>query len=540
MAAPSYEDIPLAFRHGLTAPRGPTGIKGLFRVEHGVPLERVPAVKPPRTLDTLDEMLQSKRIGETLRTTFKPDMTVVPKHVAAAGVVLTFEGFFKEAVVESGHENCRIRKVVFRYHVEDDTCRILESKVENSGIEPGAFMKRHQLPKAGGGVLHWTDFAIGADLNIYGRVFRITGADDFTRRFFSDNGTELEENIPVPADSYTTLRETLKARETGSDPTGYYGKKANPMKRFMEASLGNPSAVQIRGITDTKKKFLDHDRVVLRFHGIWDDTGSVYGSKLKYTIHYYVADDTVEVLEVHEPNCGRQKFGPLLKRQPLPKQVLVTDDRARGIEDDKGSGEYYTADDFTVGSTINVLGRDILLYDADKFTHDWVLANRGVDMKDLVVDVTEPAAAPLAVPPPPHTGYGTEEDSLGSVFHLVLKAPKKDHVKQRKYDGVVLRFDAHIKDASPIDALRKFLVAWYPENDTLAIFEPPQRNTGIVGGKFMAREKIRNADTGNFFATSDFTVGAEIVARGQRFVLDAADGRTAEFLAAAAAEAGDE
>lgn len=43
---------------------------------------------------------------------------------------------------------------------------------------------------------------------------------------------------------------------------------------------------------------------------------------------------------------------------------------------------------------------------------------------------------------------------------LCVQAPKKDHVKQRKYDGVVLRFDAHIKDPSPIDSLRKFLVAW--------------------------------------------------------------------------------
>ena len=43
----------------------------------------------------------------------------------------------------------------------------------------------------------------------------------------------------------------------------------------------------------------------------------------------------------------------------------------------------------------------------------------------------------------------------------VDQAPKKDHAKLKKYDGVVLRFNAVIKDASPIDALRKFLVAWY-------------------------------------------------------------------------------
>jgi hypothetical protein len=61
---------------------------------------------------------------------------------------------------------------------------------------------------------------------------------------------------------------------------------------------------------------------------------------------------------------------------------------------------------------------------------------------------------------PPATGYGTEEDSLGSVLHLIPKVPKKDYMKQRKYDNVILRFDAVIKNPSPVDAVRKFIVAW--------------------------------------------------------------------------------
>ena len=302
------------------------------------------------------------------------------------------------------------------------------AQVENSGIDQGAFIKRHALPKAGGGTVNWTDFKIGGDLQVYGRVFRITAADPFTRvrpstprpplipwlmsmcrrrcgwcwrgirvvlwcwcgntscrrvlaaahpnpspavvwlvqSFCEDNGAPLDANIEVPSDSYATLRQSVKARDTGSDPSGYYGKKANPMKRFMEASLGNPSAVQIRGIRDGKKRFLDQDRVVLRFYGVWDDTTAVYGSKLRFTINYYLADDTVEVLEIHEPNDGRQRFGPLLKRQPLPKRFVITDDRSRGIEDDNGYDDYYTYEDFEIGKTLNVLGRAITLYDSDK------------------------------------------------------------------------------------------------------------------------------------------------------------------------------
>ena len=68
------------------------------------------------------------------------------------------------------------------------------------------------------------------------------------------------------------------------------------------------------------------------------------------------------------------------------------------------------------------------------------------------------------------------------------------------------------------------------------MYEPPQKNTGIIGGKFMAREKVINPDTGHYFATPEFFVGAEVTLRGQRFKLLAADGRTTEFLAAAGSE----
>ena len=37
-------------------------------------------------------------------------------------------------------------------------------------------------------------------------------------------------------------------------------------------------------------------------------------------IHYFLADDTVEIREVHEPNDGRDPFPVLLCRQRLPKR----------------------------------------------------------------------------------------------------------------------------------------------------------------------------------------------------------------------------
>lgn len=61
---------------------------------------------------------------------------------------------------------------------------------------------------------------------------------------------------------------------------------------------------------------------VLRFYAMWDDTTSMFGENRPYVIHYYLADDTVEVREVHKHNDGRDPFPVLIKRQRLPKTFV--------------------------------------------------------------------------------------------------------------------------------------------------------------------------------------------------------------------------
>ena len=43
------------------------------------------------------------------------------------------------------------------------------------------------------------------------------------------------------------------------------------------------------------RSFLENDRNVLRFVGVWDNTKSFGGDRQVYAINYYVADDTIEV-----------------------------------------------------------------------------------------------------------------------------------------------------------------------------------------------------------------------------------------------------
>jgi len=70
---------------------------------------------------------------------------------------------------------------------------------------------------------------------------------------------------------------------------------------------------------DTLKQFLDHDRDVLGFNCLWDDTESVFGDRRELLLHYYLADDTIEILEVVSPNSGRDTAPKFLRRGKLPK-----------------------------------------------------------------------------------------------------------------------------------------------------------------------------------------------------------------------------
>lgn len=76
-------------------------------------------------------------------------------------------------------------------------------------------------------------------------------------------------------------------------------KKDPEMKEFLEKQLGG-------GKVKSQKQFLDNDLKVLRFFSRFDD--------LPYVVHYYLADDTLEIREVHPPNDGRDKFALLLRR----------------------------------------------------------------------------------------------------------------------------------------------------------------------------------------------------------------------------------
>lgn len=104
--------------------------------------------------------------------------------------------------------------------------------------------------------------------------------------------------------------------------------------------------------------------------------------------------------------------------------------------------EYYAPTDFASGELINVFGRECKVIDADDFTKAYFKYKLGIDLNFKKAEEVERRAVEHQIPP--FNGYGTPEDSLGSVFSLQPKPPKKDMTKIFTNDQYVLRFEARL------------------------------------------------------------------------------------------------
>merc|ERR1719247_216510 len=119
---------------------------------------------------------------------------------------------------------------------------------------------------------------------------------------------------------------------------------------------------------------------------------------------------------------------------------------------------------------------------------------------------------------------------MTSVLSLIPKPPLKDFNKLYRNDGKILRFTARFSEPKPEDAERLFVVNFHLFDDTLSIHEPPQRNLGIVTGRFLEKGVHLNQQTGNLFTHEDLYCGALIEVRNRKFLLLDCDEYTRNFF----------
>jgi len=359
-------------------------------------------------------------------------------------------------------------------------------------------------------------------VTIYGRDFAICGCNGSTSAWLQqEKGFRLEQQ-GYPADPFEDVRKEFMLRETGADFSVSRNSRKGPMKKHMEATLGN--TVNNEG----REGFLKYDRKVLKFDTTWDDSKQMYGDLQRYTIHYYLSTNEIEVLEVAQANSGRDPFPKLLKKQLVPKRWGTAD--ANGRPDEAGEIESYTWRDFKMGDCINVYSRKLRIVDADASTREF-MASQGQPL-GAAIPVAQKKAPVVKAGVPEYNGWGSENDSLASTISLVPKPPKTQFdLEGTKLPKAILRFQAKFSNPKVIeDGGRIFIMSYFVENSSISIQEPPQRNTGIIGGKFLERQIFKNSDTGSPFKASDLYVGASIKCNGTLFNITDVDEATLKYM----------
>mmetsp|Transcript_135834 Transcript_135834/g.240145 ORF Transcript_135834/g.240145 Transcript_135834/m.240145 type:complete len:755 (+) Transcript_135834:111-2375(+) len=441
----------------------------------------------------------------------KREYMEVPAWDALDRHVLRFTGYFKEAVVETNLENYRVRKVVLFYYLEDDTCHITEPRQDNSGIPQGTLIRRHRFPGPNGGYLKPEDIIVGQDLHIYGKTIRLTDCDPFTRQYYQHVGMMQEDPIPDEVDPFIATREEMKTK-SAAQPRTYE-------KLYREVMLGGGH------INADMQQFLEKDKKVLRFFAVLDDLSTPQFERRPFTLLFFLADDTVEIREQYPLNCGRDNFPIFFRRGKMPKGKVEVHGPMAPC---KSKDEYVQVTDLSVGVMVNLQGYQFYIYDADDFTRMYFKEELSLELPSKN-DVQLPERAVPRPATPPYTGFGSWDDSMTSVLHLIPKAPKKDFNKLYRNDGKILRFTARFCDPKPEDAERLFVVNFHLFDDTLSIHEPPQRNLGIVTGKFLEKNVHLNQMTGAIYKPEDLMPGKIISVHNRRFEICDMDEYTRKF-----------
>lgn len=192
---------------------------------------------------------------------------------------------------------------------------------------------------------------------------------------------------------------------------------------------------------------------------------------------------------------------------------------------------YLTCDEIQFDNHLTAYGRVFRICGVDKSTQDYYLQKYQKHFP--LGDIEKPAPRPaVVVQIPPHNGFGNEVDTLGQLYDLVPKKPKIDFFKYVDNDKKILRYTAKFNTKVPEDIDRRFIISFYLADDTISIFEPAQKNSGILEGPFLERRKYKNIDNNMEFITpSDMGMDGDIKINGYHFHILGCDEYTSKYLA---------
>lgn len=412
-----------------------------------------------------------------------PSFVVNPK-----GRACHFLAYFTELVPENLKEPSRIRIVEIVYYIESNTLEIIEQAKPNSGLCHGRLLNNLQVknPEKNRFFL-LEDFKSGAQLNIYNKIYTIVDCDNECKRYMSQLGHEFGEPLEIPNNDGTY--ESAKHFSKSS----YFSKIIHP--------------------GDEEK--------VLKFTGLWN------GNDVQ--LFYKIYDNTISLFCINEinPSDRRAQVQMLIKNTRVVKEnldgseddstILITTAEEVGLPSTEKIRYFLHWHDLKLGATLPMQGLKVQLLDADKATRDFY-QSYGLKLPPAVI-VERPkveAAKPVV---PPHTGFGSYDDSITSCQgSLIPHTLKKNVVKMKQFQDVKIQYKALlISPVEPNENPRKFIIVMYLEDDNIQVLELPEKNSGRLPGAFLSKRKLQNPDGSLRLNPQDLYAGARLTINGFTF-----------------------
>lgn len=448
-------------------------------------------------------------------------LETAPSFVRNNDTDLRFKAYFEENVIEKGVPTTKARAVEILFHVHDNTLEITEMKVENVGIVQGKILKRHQVPKpledgtmSPESIYTINDFHSGVVLSIYSRDYTVVDCDVFTRGYYEDLEMPFGDALPLPGHTY----------KTGSlRPEKVEGVRSITQKF-------EPPSVKGAG-------FYAYGQKTLRFYGVYDDTYSLYGDKIFVKLHYFLANNTMEVVPENSRNSGRDNLGlPRLSKNGIPKSddKFALTNANNTILQDGDPVEMYHWKQLQIGMAIQTGSIKVRILDADPFTRQFY-ENNGLSLDTGIIlpkiesseyDMSmkmEKTYSDAAVVP---------EDCVGMMAIGLQSEVPRDGEKLVKYSGMILRYVAKLDNPKIEDVDRVFIIQIYLEDDNVQIMEPPVRNSGFKGGVFLQKQPVISSESYRSVEPTDFYIGVNIQLLSHRFIVYDADEFTQKYMEA--------
>jgi hypothetical protein len=248
----------------------------------------------------------------------------------------------------------------------------------------------------------------------------------------------------------------------------------------------------VKEVLDKTHRFLKYEGAVLRFmcvevktkqapffpelqaraaeEGYYGIVAS--GDVKKFALSFYLSTCNIDLVVQKmpgEPDVGQDEPKLVLKKSKLP---INWREAQRGRPP-----KFFEAEHFKCGSVIDVYGRCFLLVNCDKFTRH-VYEEMGSPQRDVRM-ISAPKAK--IVQPIPQLGdgflaIGSNEDTLATVYGM--PRPGRDIEKIQRNQNRLLRCKAVLLSQNPIDCTREFMITFFLEDDTIAVYEEVKRNSG--------------------------------------------------------------